>query len=58
MIAWDEYPAMQQTEVRPLPFADLESEGARLFAPEAKKAFSEEGWKLWQQRCPEQTNGL
>ncbi|WP_407543311.1 nucleoside deaminase (plasmid) [Deinococcus radiomollis] len=58
LIAWDEHPAMQQTEVCPHPFADLESEGARLFAPEAKKAFPEEGWKLWQERYPDETNGL
>lgn len=37
LIAWDEHPAMQQTEVCPHPFADLESEGARLFAPERSR---------------------
>lgn len=58
LIAWDEHPAMRQTEVCPHPFADLELEGARLFAPEAKKAFPEEGWKLWQQRYPKETQGL
>ncbi|WP_407572934.1 nucleoside deaminase [Deinococcus altitudinis] len=58
LIAWDEHPAMQQTQVQPHPFADLEAEGARLFAPEAKKAFPEEGWKLWQQRYPKETSGL
>ena len=58
LIAWKEHPAMQQTDVQPHPFADLESEGAQLFAPEARKAFPEEGWKLWQARYPEETNGL
>jgi len=58
LIAWDKHPAMQQTQVQPHPFADLEAEGARLFAPEAKKAFPEEGWNLWQERYPEETSGL
>jgi len=58
LIRWDEHPAMQQTEVCPHPFADLEAEGARLFAPEAKKAFPKEGWNLWQERYPEETAGL
>ena len=58
LIEWDEHPAMQQTVVTPHPFADLEQEGARLFAPEAKRAFPEEGWALWQERYPEATQGL
>jgi tRNA(adenine34) deaminase len=58
LIRWDDHPAMRKTEVQPHPFADLEAEGARLFAPEARKAFPEEGWKLWQQRYPEETQGL
>ncbi|ULH17161.1 nucleoside deaminase (plasmid) [Deinococcus sp. KNUC1210] len=58
LIRWDDHPAMQKTEVRPHPFADLEREGALLFAPEAKRAFPEEGWKLWQERYPEETKGL
>ena len=58
LIRWDDHPAMQHTEVRPHPFPDLETQGAQLFAPEAKRAFPEEGWKLWQQRYPEETQGL
>ena len=58
LIRWDDHPAMQQTEVKPHPFPDLEHEGALLFAPEAKRAFPEEGWQLWQQRYPEETGGL
>jgi len=55
LIAWDEHPAMKSTEVTATPFADLEHEGAALFAPEAKKAFPEEGWAMWQKRYPEET---
>lgn len=58
LIRWDDHPAMQQTEVRPHPFPDLEREGARLFAPEAKKAFPDEGWQLWQARYPDETAGV
>ncbi len=58
LIAWDRHPAMKDTRVTPTPFADLEREGAELFAPEAKKAFPDEGWKLWQARYPRETAGL
>jgi tRNA(adenine34) deaminase len=58
LIKWDDHPAMQQTEVRPHPYPDLEQEGARLFAPEAKKAFPDEGWQLWRERYPEETRDL
>ncbi|GHF50397.1 tRNA(adenine34) deaminase [Deinococcus metalli] len=55
LIKWSEHPAMQDTEVIPCPDAALEHEGAALFAPEAKKAFPEEGWALWRQRYPQET---
>ncbi|WP_425145526.1 nucleoside deaminase [Deinococcus sp.] len=58
IIAWDSHPAMQDTEVTPTPYPDLEREGALLFAPEAKRAFPPEGWALWQQRYPQETAGL
>ena len=58
LIAWDRHPAMKDTRMTPTPFADLEREGAELFAPEAKKAFPDEGWKLWQARYPQETEGL
>jgi tRNA(adenine34) deaminase len=58
LIRWDDHPAMQNTAVTPHPYPDLEQEGARLFAPEAKRAFPEEGWKLWRERYPEATEGL
>ncbi|WP_407570021.1 nucleoside deaminase [Deinococcus altitudinis] len=58
LIAWDEHPAMKDTRVTPTPFADLEHEGALLFAPEAKKAFPAEGWAMWQARYPQETAGL
>ena len=58
LIRWDEHPALGHTVVTPHPFADLEQEGARLFAPEARRAFPQEGWILWQERYPEATQGL
>jgi len=58
LIAWADHPAMQETEVVACPEADLEQEGAVLFAPEAKRAFPDEGWKLWQQRYPAETAGV
>lgn len=58
LIAWADHPAMQETEVVACPEADLEREGAELFAPEAKRAFPLEGWVLWQERYPDETAGL
>ncbi|GAA5512238.1 tRNA-specific adenosine deaminase [Deinococcus carri] len=55
LLAWSDHPAMQETDVVPCPDPELEREGARLFAPEAKRAFPEEGWALWRQRYPEET---
>lgn len=58
LIRWSEHPAMQDTEVIPCPDPALESEGARLFAPEAKKAFPPEGWQLWRKHYPAETRGV
>lgn len=55
LIAWSNHPAMQETDVVPCPLPDLERAGARLFAPEAKRAFPEEGWLLWRRRYPDET---
>ncbi len=57
LIAWADHPAMQETEVVACPEADLEREGALLFAPEAKRAFPDEGWTLWRRRYPQETEG-
>ncbi|MBB6098370.1 tRNA(adenine34) deaminase [Deinobacterium chartae] len=53
LIRWNEHPAFVQVEVLPCPYEDLEREGARLFAPEAKRAYPEVGWALWRERYPE-----
>ncbi len=58
LIKWTDHPAMQDTEVVACPLPDLESEGARLFAPEAKRAFPDEGWALWRGRYPAETEGV
>ncbi|MBB5232888.1 nucleoside deaminase [Deinococcus budaensis] len=58
LIAWSSHPAMQETEVIPTPDPELEAEGALLFAPEAKRAFPEEGWALWRGRYPRETEGV
>jgi tRNA(adenine34) deaminase len=58
LIAWSGHPAMQETDVVPCPDPDLEAEGAHLFAPEAKRAFPEEGWALWRGRYPAETADL
>ncbi|ADV66747.1 nucleoside deaminase [Deinococcus maricopensis] len=58
LIKWADHPAMQDTDVIPTPDADLEHEGAQLFAPEAKRAFPDEGWQLWRQRYPQETEGV
>ncbi|GGR78517.1 nucleoside deaminase [Deinococcus sedimenti] len=55
LIRWADHPALQDTRVMPTPDPDLEHEGATLFAPEAKRAFPEEGWALWRQRYPQET---
>lgn len=55
LIKWSDHPAMQETQVVRCPDPDLEAEGARLFAPEAKRAFPDEGWALWQERYPAET---
>lgn len=55
LIAWADHPAMQDTQILACPEPDLEREGAALFAPEAKRAFPEEGWALWQERYPDET---
>lgn len=58
LIKWSDHPALQETDVVPCPDPELEREGARLFAPEAKRAFPEEGWALWRQRYPAETEGV
>lgn len=58
LIAWNEHPAMKDTEVLPCPDPALEREGAELFAPEAKRAYPEEGWQKWQARYPRETAGV
>lgn len=58
LIKWDAHPAYEQTKVSSSPFEDLEQEAAKLFAPEAKKAYPDEGWEAWQKRYPEATRGL
>ncbi|PTA67794.1 nucleoside deaminase [Deinococcus arcticus] len=58
LLRWEDHPAMQQTHVVPIPDPELEREGARLFAPEARRAFPEEGWALWRARYPQETEGL
>jgi tRNA(adenine34) deaminase len=58
LIAWDQHPAMKDTRVTPTPFADIERAGAELFAPEAKKAFPDEGWAMWRERYPAETAGV
>lgn len=55
LIRWADHPAMQDTVVVPTPDPVLEREGALLFAPEAKRAFPEEGWQLWRTRYPQET---
>lgn len=58
IIAWSSHPAMQETEVVAAPDPELEREGALLFAPEAKRAFPDEGWALWREHYPEETAGV
>lgn len=58
LIAWSDHPAMQETDVVPCPDAELEREGALLFAAEARRAFPEEGWARWRQRYPAETEGV
>ena len=58
LITWADHPAMQDTEVIACPDDALEHEGAALFAPEAKKAFPDEGWALWQKKYPKETKDL
>lgn len=55
LIRWTDHPAMQDTQVVPTPHPDLEHQGAALFAPEARRAFPDEGWALWQRRYPQET---
>jgi tRNA(adenine34) deaminase len=55
LIKWSDHPAMQSTEVISCPDTALEREGAALFAPEARRAFPDEGWALWRQRYPAET---
>lgn len=58
LIAWSNHPAMRDTDVVPCPDPELEAEGARLFAPEARRAFPGEGWALWRARYPAETQGV
>ncbi len=53
LIAWNEHPAFREIEIVACPYGDLEREAAALFAPEAKRAYPEEGWRKWQGRYPE-----
>ncbi|WP_309570377.1 nucleoside deaminase [Deinococcus sp.] len=55
LIAWADHPAMKDTDVVACPDRDLEYEGAALFAPEALKAFPDEGWALWRGKYPQET---
>jgi tRNA(adenine34) deaminase len=50
LIAWNEHPAFRQIEVVACPDPDIEREAAELFAPEAKRAYPEDGWKAWHRR--------
>ncbi|MDV6373967.1 nucleoside deaminase [Deinococcus arenicola] len=58
LLAWSNHPAMQEIEIVPCPFPELETEGASLFAPEAKKAFPDKGWALWRKKYPAETEGI
>ncbi len=58
LLAWSDHPAMQETEIVPCPLPELEAEGARLFAPEAKRAFPDKGWALWREKYPAETEGV
>ncbi|MBC7646962.1 MAG: nucleoside deaminase [Pseudopedobacter sp.] len=53
MIKWNEHPAYKATSVSQCSFPDLEAQAAAMFAPEAHKAYPDEGWKMWQERYPE-----
>lgn len=53
LIGWNEHPAYKAIRVEPHPFPDLEAWGAALFAPEARKAYPQEGWSLWKKRYPQ-----
>lgn len=52
LIRWNEHPAFEKIEVLACPFEDLEREAVALFAPEAKRAYPEEGWAAWHERYP------
>ncbi len=58
LLAWSDHPAMQETKIVPCPLPKLETEGASLFAPEAKRAFPDEGWALWREKYPTETEGV
>ncbi|CAM3642190.1 nucleoside deaminase [Deinococcus frigens] len=58
LLAWSDHPAMQETEIIACPLPELETEGASLFAPEAKRAFPEKGWALWREKYPVETEGV
>jgi len=53
LIAWNEHPAFRTVHVLPCPFSDIEREAAELFAPEAKRAYPDEGWRAWHARYPD-----
>lgn len=53
LIKWNEHPAFEKIEVIACPFEDLEREGVELFAPEARRAYPEEGWAAWHERYPQ-----
>jgi tRNA(adenine34) deaminase len=53
LIAWNKHPAFENVEVTAHPFEDLELEAARLFAPEAKRVYGDDGWARWCERYPE-----
>jgi tRNA(adenine34) deaminase len=52
-VPWREHPAFERVVVTPHPFADLELEAARLFAPEAVSVYPEAGIAAWRARYPE-----
>lgn len=58
LLAWSDHPAMQETDIVPCPLPELETEGASLFAPEAKRAFPDKGWALWREKYPAETEGV
>lgn len=53
LIKWNQHPAFKAIEVLPCPDEAIEREAAELFAPEAKRAYPDEGWRAWHARYPD-----